>query len=258
MATSTGSFANCSKEHVESLLQCLWSLPATITAQSNGVPCHCQQFGSSFERTQQLAPYLNFYKRLSNRYGADLPNGATVSHSDLHILVQTIRAHPELARAELIKTQLANNAVCKTPMRPEDRDRAIDLAVRVMTMINCQPQNRSVAYVEYGATFHGWSPDTTFSEFIESCFPTPMPPAPQNDDQFTSDEILVRTNLTANRVMKKAKYKFEATDDIRKHLVIDRQRRIVQIFHHAAFLKENLRCTRGQNPNATMIEQLKL
>ena len=259
MATPTGRpFTNCSKERIDSLVQCLWSFPGTITAHCHNVPCHCRQLGCHFERTQQLVPYLNFYKRLWNRYGTDLPAGATVSHPDLHILVQKIRDHPELTRAELIKTQLADNTVCKHPMRSEDRDRAIDLAVRVMTMINCQPQNRTIGYVEYGATFHGWSAETTFSDFIESCFPTPMPPAPKNINQHMSDEILVCMNLTASQVMKKAKYKFEATDDMRKHLVIDRQRRVVQIFHHAAFLKENLRCTRGQDPNNTMIEQLRL
>jgi hypothetical protein len=103
----------------------------------------------------------------------------------------------------------------------EDRDRAIDLAVRVMTMVNCQLQNRSLGYVEYGATFYGWPAETTFSEFMETCFPTPVLSAPKISDQFISDEALVKTNLTASRVVKKAKLRFEATDDLRKHLVID-------------------------------------
>lgn len=258
MAISTKPLAYCSKDHVDSLLRCLWSFPAYNISHSHSAPCQCQQYDCPFQRTQQLAPYLNFYKRLSHRYGANLPAGALTSHYDLHTLIQTIRNHPDLTRAELVKTQLADHAVCKSRVVLEDRDRAIDLAVRVMTMVNCQLRNRSLGYVEYGATFHGWPEETTFSEFMESCFPPPVLLAPTISDQFESGEILVKTNLTASRVMKKAKLRFEATDDLRNHLVIDRKRRIVQVFHHAAFLKENLRCTRGQDGNATMTEQLKV
>lgn len=205
----------------------------------------------------QLAPYLLFYKQLSCRYETNTTPGALPSHEDLRKVINTIRNHPDLTRADLVKAHLATHAVCKASVVPADRDRAIDLAVRVMTMVNCQIQNRSLRLVEYGAVFHGWSSETTFSQFMEESFPVPIPLASKQADPSASDELLIKTDLTASWVINKAKLRFKATDDLRKHLVIDRKLRIVHVFHHVAFLKENLRCSLGKDKSSSMTEQLK-
>jgi hypothetical protein len=88
----------------------------------------------------------------------------------------------------------------------------------------------------------------TFAEFITSIFP--------KTDHPSIDDI--KDNLRATRLKKRARLSFEPTDDLRNHLKLDRKRAVVEIFHHTALLKEQLRLTKDRPRNITVVESLKL
>ncbi len=87
-----------------------------------------------------------------------------------------------------------------------------------------------------------------FSEFITSVFP--------KTDHPSIDQI--KENLKATKLKKRARLRFEPTDDLRNHLRLDRKRAVVEIFHHTAFLKEHLRLTKDEPRNISVVDAIKL
>lgn len=73
-------------------------------------------------------------------------------------------------------------------------------------------------------------------------FPKNDYPSPNENDLNSYQNI--KNSLTARRLKKRAGLQFQATNDLRNHLRLDRKRGIVQVFHHTAFIKEQLRLTR--------------
>ena len=88
----------------------------------------------------------------------------------------------------------------------------------------------------------------TFTEFITSVF--------LKTDHPSIDQI--KHNLRATKLKKRAGLSFEATDDLRNHLKLDKKRAAVQVFHHTAFLKEQLRLTRDEPKNMSTSDYIKL
>ncbi|MCJ1379602.1 hypothetical protein MMC17_002704 [Xylographa soralifera] len=77
-----------------------------------------------------------------------------------------------------------------------------------------------------------------------------------NSNGETDSPLNIRTALTAKKLMKRAGLKFQATDDSRCHLKLDRENDVVQIYHHTAFLKEHLRLIKDKALNISVSESL--
>lgn len=186
-----------------------------------------------------------------------MASAALISHSDLFDLIKIIRSHPDISRHELEKTHLNSLRMSGVSIQPEDRRTAVDLAARVMTMVNCQSQNLSIGLVEFGSAYHGWIDHASFEEFVQTGFPTPMIQMTIDKPGVGTDQKgMVEAGLTASRIVKRAKLRFELTNDLRQHLELDRQKRVVRIFHQVAFVKESLRLTKGMD-NATIADQMR-
>jgi hypothetical protein len=178
-------------------------------------------------------------------YDADVKTGQRPglrSHEDLLEIFEELKSNPEVTRTELLEKLFIDR-----PVR-SDQERAINIAVRVMMMVNCSTSRQSSVILEHGSQQVPWGKDVTFAEFITSIFP--------KTDHPSIDDI--KDNLRATRLKKRAGLSFEPTDDLRNHLKLDRKRAVVEIFHHTAFLKEQLRLTKDKPRNITVVDSLKL
>jgi hypothetical protein len=178
-------------------------------------------------------------------YEADVRAGqepGLKSHGDLMKIIEELKSNPEVRRNALLEKLF--------PDRParSDQERAVNIAVRLMTMVNCSVLRRSSVLLEHGNYQAPWRDDVPFSEFIDSSFP--------KTDHPSIDHI--KESLRATKLKKRARLRFEATDDLRDHLKLDRKRAVVEIFHHTAFLKEQLRLTRDEPVLMSVSQSLKL
>ncbi len=164
------------------------------------------------------------------------------SHEDLMKIIMELKSKPEVTREEILEKLFTDR-----PAR-SDQERAINIAVRVMLMVNCSTSRQSSVLLEHGSQQVPWRGDIPFSEFITSIFP--------KTDHPSIDQI--KDNLRATKLRKRAGIRFEPTDDLRNHLKLDRKRAVVEIFHHTAFLKEHLRLTRDQPRNMSVADSIKL
>jgi hypothetical protein len=157
-------------------------------------------------------------------------------------IIEELKSNPEVTRNALLEKLYADR-----PAR-SDQERAINIAVRVMMMVNCSASRQSSVLLEHGSHQAPWRSDVPFSEFITSIFP--------KADHPSIDHI--KENLRATKLKKRAGLSFEPTDDLRSHLKLDRKRAVVEIFHHTAFLKEQLRLTKDEPENMSVTQSIKL
>ena len=101
-----------------------------------------------------------------------------------------------------------------------------------------------------------WKNDATFSQFVTSIFPITDHPSLNDGDTTSSTDVKVA--LMARKLKKRAGLDFRPTDDLRSHLQLDRKSGSVEIYHHTAFLKEQLRLTKDAPKDVSVSDSLRL
>lgn len=228
----------------ESLLtqlgQVLWGWE-NCSACAPGTPCdpksHPRQQPARLER------YFQFYKALTFTYIDNCAPADKIfqQHGDLYQAITQLKSNPDITRADFHRG-IATASGQKSPSRV-GLLQASTLAVKVMTMIDCSPLHHSSDRLETGVFRLYWKDDVPFSKFLQDLFPTESHPILSFVD---SDVFLdVRSELRAVKLRKHLGITFRPTHDIRNHLRLDRRQNVLEIYHHTAFIKEQLRLTKG-------------
>jgi hypothetical protein len=127
-------------------------------------------------------------------------------------------------------------------------DQAINVALKVFLMAASGGESSWGEGVETGTQLKSWKEDMTLTEFMTACFPP-------NDGLSLSDSESplsrsIKDAISARKLKKRTGLRFLPTNDIRRHLELDRKRGVVLISHYTAFLKEQLRLTRDAPPQS--------
>jgi hypothetical protein len=227
---------------LQQLAQVLWSWSICAECLA-GKPCKTEE--CPWPRSTILGRFFEFYKDLTASYESDVKYGqqpGLKSHEELFTMIQELKSNPEVTRAELLEKLF--------PDRParSDQERAVNLAIRVMMMVNCSASRQSSSLLEHGSHQAPWRSDVAFSQFITDVFPKTDHPS----------IIDIKENLRAKKLKKRARLRFQPTDDLRNHLKLDRKGAVVEIFHHTAFLKEHLRRTKDEPRSMSVSDSAKL
>ena len=247
--------ARASEEDLLTLASTLWqwSLCALCIQR---LPCQ-QEEPCSSQRLKRLQRFLEFYKTLTASYegnGSGYP--ALRTHGDILVVLQQLKSKPASPRSELRET-LFRDVWCDRPLPPEcDQNAAIDLAVKVMTMVNCSASGHSVGLLEHGNYQIPWRGDTGLVTFFENILP--LTDHPGLNDSETKVYMDIKPSLMARKVKKRIGMTVRPTNDLRSHLRIDRRTNTLEVFHHVTFLKEHLRLTKDHPRNLTIEKSLSI
>ena len=206
---------------------------------------------------KRLVRYSTYCAGLTASYEPDIGSGkpaALQAHEKLFDIVHQLKSNPDISRAELAKKIFGNSDVNASPV--EDQDRAINLAVKVMVMVNCSAERQSSGLLEHGAYQLTWNGEDTFTKFIQYAFPKTDNPTINSDD--SKPPLDMKSALMARNLKKQIGLRFRPTDDLRRHLRLDRMDNVVEIYHHTAFLKEHLRLTKDKGRNLSVGDSLRL
>lgn len=259
MDTTFCPLEQCSQEQLEQLGQCLWSWRPCNECASDSHKT-CAESSCPSLRSRRLVRFFQYYREVTGTYEPNLGpdvGPALRFHDDLFEVIKGIRSMPDHPREQLVQHLSGNLFKQNKQPSSEDMERAIDLAVRVMTMVNCSAQCLSPTLLEHGAFQTRWPSHVTFSQFIANAFPMTDHPSLNDDEGVTVGQDL-KSALTANKLRKRARLTFRPTDDLRSHLRLDRKLHVVEIFHHTAFLKEHLRLTKDRARVSSVAEHLRL
>ncbi|KAK4455307.1 hypothetical protein QBC34DRAFT_489622 [Podospora aff. communis PSN243] len=189
------------------------------------------------ERCKHLHRYFQFYTAAVSTYLDASPNPAArslLSHEDLFRAISTLRSNPALTKKEYCQAQFP-------PTSELDFSNAAALVVRVFVMIESGVLHHSSNRLEKGSFRIHWKDNVAFSQYLQQLFPTENHAVLGHVDNELF--LTMKSSLRANKLKKHLRISFRATHDIRNHLSFDRQANVIDIYHHTAFIKEQLRTT---------------
>ena len=242
-------------KQLHTLGEILWSWNLCEGCRT-GQSCNVETCPS--QRVKRLGRFFKHYKDLTSSYEVDTAPGdraALRNHEDLFAIIKKLKLEPDITRAAFAAEVFREDTHGRLPPSA-DRERAVNLAVKVLAMVNCSAQRQSSGLLEHGLPQTPWRGDVTFSQFIIDIFPMTDHPSLNDDD--LNGLMDLKAALMAKKLKKRVGLRFQPTDDLRRHLKLDRKTRVLEIYHHTAFLKEHLRLTKDKASNISVSESIKL
>ncbi|CAF3617302.1 unnamed protein product [Fusarium graminearum] len=219
-----------------------WELCENCKVRPGQQPCSPQTCPAV--RWSRLKLFFDYYRKVTAEYVPDMVVGvppALQSHTDLMAIIRQLKDNPDKTRSELTVICFSNHSDDQIPM-PADQNRALDLALRVMTMITCSLEAGSANTLEAGLQPAQWAQDMTWPQFISNVFPT-------NDYSGVEESAAtfhqINDRVTARRLSKVARLSLVPTNELSNHLKLNQKDGTVEIFHHTSFLKEVLIASKG-------------
>jgi hypothetical protein len=243
------------ENQVQPLGQALWSW--SPGKDCNNFNCNgCDKESCIARRSKRLTRFFDYYRDLTALYepddGPDKPP-ALKSHDDLFRVIKFLKSEPDIPRRDLVDKLFSQTSGCMPPSRA-DQEHAVNLAVRIMFMVNCSAQQQNFGLLEHGIDKVEWLNDSSLAQFIADIFPVTDHPSVNDSDSVMSD---MKTSLRARKLKKVAGLKFRPTDDLRNHLKLDHKAGVVDVFHFTTFLKEHLRLTKDTPCDISVVDCLK-
>jgi len=210
-------------------------------------------FGAE-EKFHSLSTYFKTYDSLTSpQYSKVQIHPSTLnSHDDIRHLVLKLRVNQQNTREEF-----KNRAFPRPPTDPEtviDQDRAINVAVQLMLMIDCSDKDRHYEGYEVGGFRPvSWDGSERFTDFVKKVFPANV-----HDREKVRAALKEKNALKCWKLRKRAHIKFLPTDNLAEHLLYDPRDNVVRLFRQTAFLKAHLRLSACQPVELGITESLKM
>jgi len=240
------------EEVLQNLGEVLWSWPSASPCASDRIPAVEE------DRSKRLGRFFDYYKSQITSYDPDIIAGkraALSSHEDLFRIIRILKRHPTKTRAQLLRIAFEDSTQ-RFSVSTNDQEDALNLAMKIMVMLNCYAEWPSSGLLENGLFQAPWRSEITLIQFVKDCFPLTDHPSLNDDNELKVVDI--KSSLTGKKLKKHAGIKFRPTDDLRRHLNFDRKTAVVEVYHHTAFLKEHLRLTKDKKTGHNVADALEL
>jgi hypothetical protein len=193
-------------------------------------------FGAE-DKLSSFSTYFKVYDSLTTpQYTTvQIQPAALNSHEDIRRLALELRANPQTTREEFKDRVFPQNFA--DTEAAVDRERAINVAVQLMLMIDCSDKDRHCENYEVGG-FRPvrWEGTERFTDFVKKTFPNGV-----HDQENVRTAMKEKNALKCWKLKKRAHIKFLPTDNLAEHMLYDPQDGVVRIFRQTAFLKAHLR-----------------
>lgn len=164
-----------------------------------------------------------------------------------------IKNAPEMTKEGVTRSLYEGH---KTALSMSKIEKATNLAVQAMLMVDCAPNHWHATDFVLGAHRPvSWLPGETYVGFFERSFPMSRESSTQSVQTAMED----RGALKAWKLQKRLGVNFRATNNLSEHLLFDPRSNCLYLFHHAEFLKAHLEKCRGhkQPLEMTALESFK-
>ena len=236
---------------LQRLGQCLWrwQLCGRCTGKSACLDAQC-----SWSRAKRQATFWARYKTLTATYVPELftLRPALRSHGDLLDLIQLILTQPHSTREQLIQHHFVEQRTSDAEVPAiSDQHRAMDLAASILFLVDCGITCEHANLLEEGSSSLPWRDTVSAHDFLLEAFPKrPSPSIASGKGRVDWPGVVAA--VSAKQLRKMLGIRLEATTDLRSHLLLDRERGVLKIFHCTAMLKEALLVS-GSRPTACML-----
>jgi hypothetical protein len=210
-------------------------------------------FGAE-EKFHSFSTYFKVYDSVTTSQYAtvQIHPSALNSHDDIRRLAPELRANPQYTREEFRDKNFPQDF--KDPETVIDQERAINIAVQLVFMIDCSDKDRHGEGYEVGAFRPvSWDSSERLTDFVRKVFPTDV-----HDEGKVRTAMKEKNSLKCWKLKKRAHINFLPTDNLAEHLLYDPQDDTVRIFRQTAFLKAHLRLSANMPLNYGTTESLQM
>jgi hypothetical protein len=197
-------------------------------------------------RGKRLAPYIRFWKKELARYSV-IGLGPAPSTEDLLQVIEHLKEHPNLPK-HVLREHLAS----RIPKQASDMDALLNLVTQLIFMAHSDADD---IIPENGFASSRWTAES-LEGFVLSWFPFTDHHTWSNPSHILFEAT--KSDLKARKLKKHLNVQFWPTNNIQDHLLFDRKGQAVYIFHHVAFIKEQLRLTKKLSTGAPARDCLQL
>lgn len=161
---------------------------------------------------------------------------ATVHHDSIVLASQILKADTHLSFSA---AKAALGQRLPGTLSTRDTELTLNLTVQAMVMVDPNIKNahgRNHTIGSYRPTT--WLPEESFESFVSDCFRGVSAERAGRVSTALQDSWLLRASALKRRLG----IEFKGTDNIAQHLVCDfeRDRRVIYLFHHVAYLRAHL------------------
>jgi hypothetical protein len=215
-----------------------WDLCKNCTGRKS-----CAQQNCTWSRSHSLITFWNLYKRMTDAYSPERlgRRPALSSHETLFTIIQKIKGQQTLPRNALLRECFeGSEESADKPPTLNDQNRAFNIAASILLLMDFGVLHDPANSSDGGIPNNYWRGGLSMSDFVRETFP--RDPTPHNAGNKLA-------SLTAMQLKKVGKLRLKATNDIRRHLVLNQEERVVWIFHQDSVMREILRTTES-DPNS--------
>jgi hypothetical protein len=235
----------------QKLAQILWNWE--MCGQCTAKPS-CGQQGCQWSQADGCGAFWDLHQQMTDAYSPDLlgRRPALNNHEDLLDIVQQIKDRRTIprdtARREIFEDDLAPN---EKPPTQFDQDRALNVAAGLLLLMDFGILQDAANLASVGVPRIPWRNGVSVDVLIEEVFP--------RRSLLTATKNL--SELRAKKLTKYAKLRMKATNDIRRHLVLDKKDKVLWIFHQGTALRQLLQSSEKDTatcvlPRGVMLEIL--
>ena len=236
---------------LQRLGQCLWGWQ--LCNHCSGKPT-CSNAQCSWGRAKRQAAFWTRYKTLTATYVPELfsPRPALRSHGDLLDLIQLIQCQSHSTREEIIQHHFVEQRIgdAEAPATL-DQHRAMDLAASILFSVDCGNTCERLNLLEEGSSSLPWRNGVSAHDFLLEAFPKTSNSSIASGKGRIEWQV-VTAAVSAKELRRVLELRLEATTDLRSHLLLDREKGVLKIFHCMAMLKETLLVSASQ-PTTCML-----
>ncbi|KAH7087667.1 hypothetical protein FB567DRAFT_579712 [Paraphoma chrysanthemicola] len=206
----------------------------------------CNHTACPWSRNPRLDTFWDLYTRMTDAYSPEIlgRTAAIRSHADIVNIMQAILTSRTTTRVDLLRIIFEDGRLNgEKPPTLADQNRAFNIGASIVLLMDFGIWHDEANTSATSNSLVSWRSDTSVDCFIEEAFPR----IPTESD---TPEIISR--LKVSKLMKHAKLVPRATNDIRRHLLLDKKNRTVWVFHQSTAVRELLLAS-ADDPTATLL-----
>lgn len=206
------------------------------------------------EKFPSFGTYFRIYDTLTTpQYAAiQIHPPALSSHDDVRRLALELRANSQSTREEFRSRVFPGHIT--DPEVAVDQERAINVAVQLLLMIDCSDKARHYEGYEIGGFRPvSWDGSERLVDFVGKAFSACV-----HRPEMVRTAMKEKNALKCWKLKKRTHVKFLPTDNLAEHLLYDPKDNTVRIFRQTAFLKAHLRLSASRPVNYGIAESLEM
>ncbi|KAH4036935.1 hypothetical protein HBH98_127650 [Parastagonospora nodorum] len=201
----------------------------------------CSDKACPWSRAKKLRSFWAYYESMTATYVPHFCPAEPVlkSHGDITDLIHCMKLRSNLTRDALSVHHFVDNHEHPDykPIIADDRAEAINLAASILLLVHCgKLYGRS--NIDNDVLRPTLWETLSLDAFIDEAFPMASNIMVEKARDLTS--VKIRAKLTARNLSREGGFRFQATTDLRSHLLMDLKNRVVHVFDRTAVLRELL------------------